>query len=428
MKHFKFALILGLTFLLFATPLQAEDEALLTQVALLELPNLESSLGGNFRLPHRALDVWAEGDLAVVTAGPAVHLVDLSDMENPALLSTIEVNGLSWDAKLSGDFLYVGLQFSADGNLFDVYNISDPANPEYITSHFSETFAGTHNIFIADNVAFVASLSGFSNRQGPGAINQGTWMVDISDPANPQDIGVIMQDNGNPIPTVHDLTVIDNRVYLAGWTSGFWLVDFENLDNPSELSYTVVANQTYRKFLGAQTDQETAHTHNVWPSEDGNLVWTTDEIVGEGVRLFDVSDTEDIKPLGIFRLSTNAIPHNVMVDGDFAYVSHYRDGLYVLEFERLQGPVEVAHINIGPSSDCPDFPFCRTFGVFVHGNYVLVGDMTNGLAILEKGGILRSDVEAVEEEPEIEAEAETETEVETEAETESEEDDPESDE
>jgi len=433
MKNLKFALILGLAFLLFATPLQAEDEALLTQVAVLELPNLESFLGGNNRLPHRALDVWAEGDLAVVTAGPAVHLVDLSDMENPALFSTIEVNGLSWDAKLSGDFLYVGLQFSADGNLFDVYNISDPSNPEYVTSHFSETFAGTHNIFIEGNVAFIASLSGFSNRQSPAVIGMGTWMVDISDPANPQDIDVIRQNNGDPIPTVHDLTVINNRAYLAGWTSGFWLVDFENLDNPSELSYTVTANGTYNSFPDASTSQVESHTHNVWPSEDGNLVWTTDEIVGEGIRLFDVSDTEDITPLGIFRFATNSIPHNVMIDGDFAYVSHYRDGLFVLEFERLQGPVEVAHFNPGPSNDCPTFPFCLAFGVFVHGNYVLVGDMTNGLVVLEKGGILRSDeAEIVEETSEAEAEAtaeaDVEVEVETETETENEEDDSESDE
>lgn len=406
MKNLKLVMILVFVFLAFVAPSQAQNEPLLRQVGYLELPNNASTLGGNNVLPARAMDVWVEGDLAVITAGPQVHLVDVGDMENPTLMSSIDVDGLSWDAKLSGDFLYIGLQFSAQGNLFDVYNVSDPANPEFVSSHFSETFAGTHNIFIAGNVAFIASLSGFSNRQGEGpfSIGLGTWMVDISDPANTQDIGVIMQDDGNPIPTVHDLTVIGNRAYLAGWSSGFWLVDFENLDNPSELSYTVVGNQTYRSFPDASTQQDTAHTHNVWPSGDGNLVWTTDEIVGEGVRLFDVSDLENIQPLGIFRLATDAIPHNVVTDGNFAYVSHYRDGLYVLEFEALQGPVEVTHFDPGPSSDCPSYPFCRTFGVFVKDNYVLLGDMTNGLIILEKGGKLRSAPE-----PGMEAEPETDT-------------------
>jgi len=381
MNRSKSLLLIGLILVCVVIPLQAQNESSLELVGELSFDRSEAGIGFGVR----AIDIWVEGTLAIITAGTVVHLVDVSDLSNPTALSTIELNrgDISWDAKLHNSFAYIGLQATGGNTSVRIYDVSDPTSPELVHNYANDTFAGAHNIFITENVLFIASFSAQGGSLGPFVINQGIWMVDISDPDNPQDIGQLLTDDGEPIPTVHDLTVIENRAYIAGWNSGFWIVDFENLDNPSQLIHSVFRNHAYRG-----NDFGPPSNHNVWPSEDGNLLWTTDEVLGEFVRVFDISDADNIQLLGEISVRPGSLPHNVMVNGEFAYVSYYRNGLQVLRYDEDAGEIiKVSDFQTAGSTP-PSNPFQGAFGLFVLENHVLVSDTVNGLVVLEKGELL----------------------------------------
>lgn len=387
MKYFKLSALFGLLLLCLAAPLQAQDEASLGLITELSFPPMLNELAPGINLQARVIDLWVEDNLAVITAGPVLYFVDLSDLSNPTLLSTIELGEgeISWDAKLQNDLAYIGLQASNDDSTLRIYDVSDPTEPALVANYITDVFAGAHNIFIAGNVAFIGSFGAFGGPDSnPDPIDEGIWMVNISDPANPQDIGQIFTEDGNAIGSVHDMTVIGNRAYIAAWDTGFWIVDFENLDNPSELSYTVAGHHRYPALIPGPPS-----THNVWPSEDGSMLWTTDEALGEQVRLFDISDLDNIQFLGRFRISGGLpVPHNVVVDGEFAYVSHYLDGLQVLKYDaEAQEIVRVVEFpsaaNVPPGN-----PFLGAFGVFPLEDHVLITDTNRGLIVLDKAMLL----------------------------------------
>ncbi len=393
MKYYKliftcFLLIFALIISSYA--IMAEVEPLLKLVSQIQFPMIDVPVGEAFSLKARALDVWADNDLAAVSADSRVYLVNLNDMNNP-IYNTLELQSgdHSWDVKLHNGLLYIGLQRSSDGATMLIYNVDDFTAPRLITRYTTNKFAGAHNIFIAGQVGFIASYESVGGGGlSPHMIENRLWMVDLSDPTQPRDIGPLIEPEDMPeqMVNVHDITMIENRLYVAGWNTGFWIVEFQNLDSPSELQFTVVGHEQYKPFLKPRGTLPS--THNVWPSEDETLVWTTDEVIGEGVRVFKVSNQGRIQLAGFFRLGSDTLPHNVVVNGDFAYVSYYLEGLRVLQFEELEGPKEVARFETAFNKHS-DNPFSGAFGVFPYGNFVLLSDMLGGLYILEKQGILK---------------------------------------
>jgi len=364
------------------TQTHAQTNITLTQVAQVRFPpaNLVTFPSAT------ALDVWGEGDIAVVAGGTFVHLVDLSDIDNPKT-QTIELpqGEETFDAKLQDGILYVGLQYSDNDNLLIIYDITDFENPQRLSTFSNDIFAGAHNIFVQEKVVFIGTLGGDdSPNLSPDNINGGAWLVDVSDPSQPKDIGQLVDNSGQSIEGVHDITVIGNRLYVAGWYTGFWMIDLENLDNPQELSYEVIGNGQYTPYPPAidGTDITWSNNHNIWPNENGTIAWTTDEIMGEGVRAFDISNPKNIQLLDFFELGLNSLPHNVVVDGDIAYVSYYLEGLRVLQLMDNK-IVEILHINTPGNVDSTS-QYDGAFGVFVLGDYVLVGDTLNGLLVFEK--------------------------------------------
>ena len=193
-------------------------------------------------------DVWAEGDLAVVSGSTIVHLIELSDLVSP-LFTTIELpeGAISWDAKIQNGILYVALQESTDGASMLIYDVSEPENPEFLSSFVSENFGGAHNLFVRENVALIATFgSQGAPRLGLRPVGGRVWAIDVSEPSNPIEIGALLDTRSNTfIGQVHDLTVIGNRGYLAAWNNGFYIIDFENLDDPVNMTYEVVAQHIY---------------------------------------------------------------------------------------------------------------------------------------------------------------------------------------
>lgn len=349
-----------------------QQETPLALVAKVELPAV-SILGGFIAA---ATGLWAQGNIAGVAAGPFIHVIDFTDIEAPTA-TTITIDGECLDLFIEGHLLYAGLQSSPGRNSIPVliYDISDPKTPKLIGRlESSQVPTGVHNIFLGGKIAFLAEAT----RRGR------LHLVDVSDPTKPAYLADVRDPQGQfNILFVHDVTVVGNRAYVSSLTNGFFIVEFENLDKPSELHWEILAQHTY-----AGLSSSTPFTHSAWPSADGKVLFTTDEREGELVRAWDISDLTKIQLLASYSASGNprSIPHNIAVDGSFLYVAYYTEGLKVLDVSNPQELKEVASFDPDPTPSTQ--LFSGAWDVYPFGKYALVSDMDIGLLIFEKRGIL----------------------------------------
>ncbi len=339
------------------------EESLLVPVKHVELP--PSIVGGE---PWHATGMWARGTLAGVPAGSLIHLIEFSDPQNPQV-TTIDIRDIRGDCRdidFYENFLVCGLVRADDRRRVLIYDISDWKNPKLVSTVQSSDYGTVHNVFVSEKVCFLPTIG-----RGQGEL----FMVDLTDPAHPLSFGPVEFEETTPT-NVHDVTVIGNRLYAAAWDTGFWIIDFENLDNPQQLSYTLMAHHDYGRGF----------SHNIWPSPDGKLAFTSDEAPGEPIRIFDISDLSNIQQLGQY--SNGNIPHNVVVDGAFGYVAYYANGVRVFEYSNPQEPKEVAAFDPYGGRSRFRHGFDGFWDVYPFGKYVLGSDMRSGMWILEKRGVL----------------------------------------
>jgi hypothetical protein len=344
------------------------SQELLTPVARIDLP--PAGLRGFGGSVINATGMWARGTLAVVPNISWINLVEFSDLKNPQVVSIDikEFDGDCRDVDFYQNYLVCGLVGALDNRRVLIYDISDWKHPKLVSTVRSNVYDTVHNVFIAGNVCFLPTI---------GDANGELFMLDLTDPTNPKDLGSV-RFLDRFLGNVHDVTVIGNRLYASAWDSGFWVIDFENLDNPSQLRYTFRAQQRYGR--GA--------AHNAWPSPDGKLLFTGDESRGDFVRSFDISDLSAIRPLGQYGLGPDAIPHDLVVDRKFVYIAYYANGVRVLDYSDPSNLREVAAFNPHGGRSRFSHNFDGFWDVYPFGKHVLASDMVTGLWILEKKGIL----------------------------------------
>ena len=95
-----------------------------------------------------------------------------------------------------------------------------------------------------------------------------------------------------------------------------------------------------------------AFTHNAWVSDDGDYVFTTDELSDSYIGSYDISDITNIQEIDRIQSNpgSNSIPHNTHVDGNFLITSWYRDGTTVHDISNPNNLVQVAYYDSYPAS------------------------------------------------------------------------------
>ena len=123
------------------------------------------------------------------------------------------------------------------------------------------------------------------------------------------------------------------------------------------------------------------YVHNIWPTDDGLRALTTEETADKTVKVWDLSDLEDPALVGQW-LGASRLAHNVHVQGDYAFLSHYASGVYVLDISDPSQPVEVAHYDTFRDND--DAAFYGNWGATLPspGGYVYGSDLEGTLTVL----------------------------------------------
>ncbi|MAZ30497.1 MAG: hypothetical protein CMP57_00205 [Flavobacteriales bacterium] len=339
-----------------------------TQQYLFSQESLNINFLSNLPYNQELSDVWGystdEGEYALVGVFDGISVVDVTNSLSPIELAFFPGPESIWrDLKTWGNYLYCINDQNGDGgaglqiiNLSEV--ISGISNPTYI-ENMNLQFETAHNIFIDENgVLYVF---------GADYLEGGCMMFDlVSDPENPSLLGVFDD------YYFHDGMVRGDTLWGGAVYEGvFSVVDVSDKQNPI--------------IIGTQSTPN-AFTHNCWISDDGDYLFTTDEVSTAFVTSFDVSDLDDISELDriqAWSLDTDVIPHNTHVDGDFVVTSYYTDGVSVVDVSRPSNIIEVGYYDTSESFSGDGFNGAwGTYPWLPSGN-ILVTDIENGLYVLE---------------------------------------------
>jgi choice-of-anchor B domain-containing protein len=338
------------------------------------LLNAQNNLELLAHLPYPsslANDVWhytaPDGkDYALVGLRSGVSIVSLANPAQPQEVQFIPGAYSTWrDLKVWGQHAYVTADQSGSREGLLVIDLS--GLPDTVTWHnWKPLLPGqTDSLFTCHNL-WVDEF-GYGYLSGCNVNNGGVVFLDVfSQPGSPQFAGF------NPPVYAHDCYTLNNRLFTADVYAGeFSIYDVSDKSNPVLLA----TQQTPYQFC-----------HNVWPSADGNILFTTDEKPNAPTAAYDVSDPGNIRLLDEFRpeasKNTGVIPHNAHVLGDFVIISHYTDGCVIADATRPDNLVEIATYDTSP-----DFAsgFHGAWGAdpFLSSGLIAVTDIENGLFILK---------------------------------------------
>lgn len=310
-------------------------------------------------------DIWGYVDetgveYALVGARDGVSIVSLANPSSPQEIFWLQGDFSVWrDLKTHGDYLYVTTEAESGLLIIDLSPL--PLNPienyTYYQGLPASEWKSAHNLYIDED--------GFAYIFGANRDNGGVIILDVAtDPMNPIEVGTF--ENWY----VHDGFVRNDIMYLAHIYDGF-------------ISLVDVSDKTSPILLGtANTPSNFAH--NIWPSDDGQYVFTTDEVSGGFLAAFDVSDPNNIIEIGRIQSSPGAgvVPHNVHVHQDWLVTSYYTDGVTVHDISRPHNMVEVGHYDTSPLQNT-NTQGCWGAYPFLPSGLILATDIEEGLFILQ---------------------------------------------
>ena len=313
-------------------------------------------------LPFNQLgDIWADGT-TIYLAGwfsGNVYIVDASDPDLPVEIARIQNLGLPQDVKVQGGVLYVTNEDSRIGINSGIglrtFDVTDPSNPTLLGELNTPGVGNLHNVFVDGNYAYVASNDTLN-----------LHVIDVTNPSTPTDVAQVPAPMGSQC---HDMMARNGICYAAFLGGGLGIVDVSDPTSPMP--------PVFHNYPGS-------FTHNIWPSDDGMFVFTTDENAGGHLRAFDISNLGNIQEVGSYEAKPNIIIHNVIVDGPYAYIAYYVEGLHVVDISDPTSMKRVGSFDTYAGADTDNAGFAGAWGVYPFTSpYVYVSDLNTGLYIFE---------------------------------------------
>ena len=321
----------------------------------------------NYQILHNTQlnDIWGYTDetgkeYALVGARKGTSVVDISTPTNPVEIFWEPGLESVWrDLKTWGDYAYITTEAANGLLILDLTSLPSATgiSASYYTGVTGQNWQSAHNLYIDEN--------GYAYIFGANRGNGGVIILDVhTDPLNPIEVGTF--DNWY----CHDGYVRDNIMYLSHISDGFLsLVDVSDKSNPVLLG----TKNTPSNF-----------THNSWPDDTGNRVYTTDEVSGGYLTAYDVSDPENIQELDRIQSSPGVgiVPHNTHFLNDYILTSYYGDGVTIHDVSNSEIMVEVGSYDTYPGQPTTTTG-CWGVYPYLSSGLILATDIDYGLFILQ---------------------------------------------
>ena len=309
-----------------------------------------NSLGGSYT------DVYGVaingGEYAVIGSTMGAHIIDVT---NPSQSYEAAFVPGAFQGSLvthrdyfhMDNYLYaVCDQGSSTLQIIDLSNLPNSVTIIYDTDSLIST---THNIFIDTLNKRLYSTAG--------------KVFDISDPINPSflfHMGFFY----------HDLYVENDTGYFNCFSNGLQI-------------YEMTTNSP--QYLGSLTSYPDQGTnHSGWKKDSIYLM--ADENGGLSLKVIDVSDLNNLQVIALFNsgvLPSPAVPHNLIIQDNFVYVSYYCDGLQVFDISNPNNPIKAGYYDTYPSIYCSGFKGNWGVDPLLPSGIILVSDVQSGLFVLE---------------------------------------------
>lgn len=250
---------------------------------------------------NEAFGVHLRENIACVSNGfDGIVLVDVTDPENPEVVSTLDTPGHNLDARLNGDFV-----FATDGNRgLQIIDIADLENPELVANVELNGFS--RRVRVRDDIAYIVSYNG------------GLHLVDVSDPPQPE-----ILNNIDGIGHARAIILEENLAYIASSREGLQIID---ISNPMNLQ-VVGTGDTPGNAIGI--DLQGRHT------------FVAD--FSGGVRIFNCQNPQ--QPFEVGFIDTTDYTYDVVVDDNLAFIAEWEDGFRLVDISDLEQPRDVALVN-----------------------------------------------------------------------------------
>jgi choice-of-anchor B domain-containing protein len=220
----------------------------------------------------------------------------------------------------------------------------------------TDTLRRAHNLWIDEE----GKLYAFGSNVGVG----GAVIVDVTaDPWNPSVLGVYntyyLHDGFARHDTLYGAALWED-IQVVGVALPSQPVTFASFDSPDHFA------------------------HNCWLSDDGNTLYTTDEVANGFVAAYNVNDLSNVDELFRHKVQpgTGLIPHNAHVDGNHLVTSYYTFGCHVLDVEFPELPVLVAYYDTSPQFSGTGYNGAWGAYPYLPSGNILVSDIETGLWVL----------------------------------------------
>jgi hypothetical protein len=284
----------------------------------------------------------------------------------------------------------IAVQGSYNCNGAFIYDISNPDAP-VIASWYNP---GNNQQFLE---AIVIGNRGYF---GSGTGNGGVHIVDLTNPYQPVQLGVVDSTHGNGHNIIHEMLVFDQngkRYLIENFNSTsirpLRVIDITDPANPvfkweinpqgngwvhnmhirgnwmftSQYSGTLVelydiSNLATQAPVFKTSIASNSTNHSSWTSEDGNYLYSARETFDGDLRVYDIRPLFQTPPqpallirsIKAGDLGLNAItPHNPVVMGNRLYVAWYQAGLQVFDISNPANPVRIGQYDTFASQFAP---------------------------------------------------------------------------
>ncbi len=296
-------------------------------------------------------------EFAVMGLLNGTTFIDVTDPYNPFEVGYIPGSNSIWrDVKYWDKHVYIGTEADDGIQVVDVTNLDNPTLVYTILD-----VDNSHNVHIdADGYLYIV-----------GADTYDIWIYDLSTPSLPNLVGTWSGEY------LHDIEVYNDKIYGAAIYSGlFYIIDVSDKSNPQ----TLVSYDTGGGYIS---------THDCAITFDEQFLITADETLGGYIKIFDISDYNNINLISSYFTPENEThtAHNVYIQesSNLMIISYYADGTRFVDISDPYNPIEVGYYDM---SDLEDL-YVSNWGTYVDlpsGN-IISSDIEQGLFVLKFGGL-----------------------------------------
>jgi choice-of-anchor B domain-containing protein len=275
-------------------------------------------------------------------------IIDITDTGNLVEIDFIPGNYSGWkDIKTYLFYAYVVNETGGGLQIIDLSNL--PA---------SVSLANTYNGISASHNIYIDELNGILYAEGTAS--DPVIVISLADPVNPTQLSTLGVE-------CHDVFSLNDVLYVSeGNTGSIGIFDMTLPGSPSLLR---------RHFIPSA-----GYVHNAWATEDGNYLMTTEETSGKTIKLWDISDLNNIT-LTDEILASDGLAHNTHIKKNYSYVSHYTNGLRIYDISDPYNIFEAGYYDTWPSSGGGFDGAWGAFPFFQSGK-ILISDRTTGLYVV----------------------------------------------